>query len=368
MNLKKVIITSLVGSIGLAVLSLSLSIAWYNTSENLYLDTLEIRVSGEQNLLISTSPEFDTFTDSLKYRLEDDDNTLTNAGLFQPVSSMFKSQWLEDDLKTEPEMYIYTSSGIQDNSEPIHEAAEWGYYSEHIYIYSSGTVNATIDAESLVVSEMEKQNSVRAYELMTQKNVMEEYHTNHPDWSNQQIHDDILAGLNEMKNCLRIGLYDISNNKFYIIDPFKDGDTMLGGRADLFANKYYDSYLNLEDHERYEIIYGEVSNRDKAVYLDALDEDSEEPAKYTSYDSRTQKEVHGFDLEASIQNGLKIKKEDSLGLDVLEEQMIIPLMGGIPKEVVLMVYMEGWDKDCTNKHMGSNFNIDLEFKVSEEIQ
>ena len=116
------------------------------------------------------------------------------------------------------------------------------------------------------------------------------------------------------------------------------------------------------------MIYGEVKNRDKAVYKDALDEDSPAPAKYTSFDSRTQKEVHGFDLEASILNGLEIKKEESLGLDKLEEEMLIPLAAGVPKEVVLMVYMEGWDKDCTNKHMGSNFIIDLEFKVSEEKQ
>ena len=377
MNLKKVIITSLVGSIGITVLSLSLSIAWFNTSENLYLDTLEIRVSGEQNLLISTSPDYDTFTDSLSYHLVDDehpaeDNSLLDAGLFQPVSSMFKSKWLEDDLKTEPELYLYTNSAPEgENYAPREETAEWGYYSQHLYIYSSSTVNATIDAENLVVEEIEKRNSTYAYELMTQKTVMDDYHLNHPDWSNQQIHDDILKGLNEMKKCIRIGLYDVSNNKFYIVDPYKDGDTLLGGRADLFANKYYDSYLNTEDYERYEVIYGEVKNRDKAIYDPISDEDSPAPAKYTSFDSRTQKGVHGFGpeaLAASKLNGLEIKTEDSLGLDVLEEEMLIPLAAGVPKEVVLMIYMEGWDKDCTNKHMGSNFNIDLDFKVSEEKQ
>ena len=230
MNFRKVIITSLVGSIGITVLSLSLSIAWYNTSENLYLDTLVISVSGEQQLRISTSGEEGTFVESLKYKLQDEDNDLIDAGLFQPVSSMFKSKWLEDDLKTEPEMYLYTNFAVFDEYAPKEEKAEWGYYSQHFYLYSSSTINATIDAESLVVNEIEKLNSDYAYKLMTNENVMKQYAIDHPDWNKKQIHGDILQGLNEMKKCMRIGLYDIESNNFYIVDPYKNGDTLLGGR------------------------------------------------------------------------------------------------------------------------------------------
>lgn len=369
MNFRKVIITSLVGSIGIAVLSLSLSIAWFNTSENLYLDTLEIRVSGEQQLRISTSGEEGTFVESLKYHIDDDDNDLTDAGLFSPVSSMFKSKWLEDDLKTEPELYFYTNSAVNSQNAPAEEEAEWGYYKQHLYLYSSSNVIATVDAESLIVAEIASKNSTYAYELMAQKHVMDEYHTKHPDWDNKQIHDDILAGLNEMKKCMRIGIYLVEDNKFYIIDPYKDGDTLLGGRADLFLNRYYDHYLDKDNYEWYEIIYGEVTGRENAVYLDARDEDSEEPEVFTSFASRTRAGTHAFDLEASLaKDDFDIKKEDSLSLEEVEEKLLIPLKSGQPKEIVLMEYMEGWDLDCTNKHMGSNFNIDLEFKISEEKQ
>lgn len=370
MNLKKVIITALVGSIGIAVLSLSLSIAWFNTSENLYLDTLEIRVSGEQQLRISTSGEEGTFVESVKYHLEDEDNDLIDAGLFQPVSSMFKSEWLEDDLKTEPEMYIYTNSAVygQDRA-PKHESADWGYYSQHLYLYSSSNVYATLDAESLIVEEIASKNSTYAYELMLQQYVMKEYEEKHPDWTHAQIHDDILAGLNEMKKCMRIGLYDIEKNKFYIVDPYKDGDTLLGGRADLFMRKYYDSYMDVNTKEKYEVIYGEVTGRENAVYLDARDEDTDAPSEYTSFASRTESGVHAFDLQASLaKDNFDIKKEDSLALEEVEENILIELKSGQPKEIVLMAYMEGWDLDCTNQHMGSNFNIDLQFKVSEEKQ
>lgn len=371
MNYRKVIITSLVGSIGLAVLSLSLSIAWYNSSENLYLDTLIISVSGEQQLRISTSGEEGTFVESVEYKLENDpkDNTLNDAGLFQPVSSMFKSNWLEDDLKTEPEMYLYTNAAVNLDNAPVPEEAQWGYYKQHLYLYCSSNVYATIDSESLVLEEIKSLNYSYAYELMTQKHVMDEYQTYHPDWSNEQIHDDIFAKLNEMKKCMRIGLYLVEENKFFIVDPYKDGDTLLGGRADLFLNRYYDDYLNLDDKERYEVIYGEVTGRENAVYLDARAEDSEAPEIYTSFDSRTKAGTHAFDLEASLaKEDFDIKIEDSLSRENMEEKIIIPLKSGQPKEVVLMAYMEGWDLDCTNKHMGSNFNIDLQFKISEEKQ
>lgn len=369
MNFRKVIITSLVGSIGIAVLSLSLSIAWFNTSENLYLDTLEIRVSGDQQLRISTSGEEGTFVESLKYHIEDDDNDLQDAGLFQPVSSMFKSKWLEDDLKIEPEMYIYTNSAVDIHNAPMEEEAQWGYYKQHLYLYSSSNVNATLDAESLIVEEIASRNSTYAYELMTQKHVMDEYKEKHPDWSNKQIHDDILAGLNQMKNCMRIGIHLVEENKFFIVDPYKDGETLLGGRADLFLNRYYDDYLNDVDRERYEVIYGEVTGRENAVYLDARDSDTDAPEKYTSFASRTKAGTHAFDLDASLaKEDFDIKKEDSLSLAEVEEKILIPLKSGQPKEIVLMAYMEGWDLDCTNQHMGGNFNIDLQFKISEEKQ
>ena len=64
MNTKRIIITSLVGSIGLSVLSLSLSIAWYSSSENLYLDTLVINVSSSRDLYIATRPDEDVLTTS----------------------------------------------------------------------------------------------------------------------------------------------------------------------------------------------------------------------------------------------------------------------------------------------------------------
>lgn len=368
MNSKKIVITTLVGSIGVAVLGLSLSLAWYNTSENLYVDTLVIQVSGEQQLLISTSGEEGTFTDNLKFKLDEDDNTLPDAGLFQPVSSMFKSKWLEDDSKTEPELYLYTNSAVNGDFAPAEDKAEWGYYSQHLYLYSNSNIYATIDAEEFVANEIEERNKIYARALMKEKNTMDKYHIEHPDYTDDDIFNDIVKNLNNLKKCLRIGLLDVTENKFHIIDPYKEEETLLGGRADLFANKYYDSYIDPNDYQGYEVIYGEVTNRGNAVYKDARDVDSDEPVKYTSFDSRTKAGIRAFDLEASLENGLEIKKEDSYALPEIEEKLMLDLRGGRPKEIVLMIYMEGWDKDCTNSHMGGAFNVDMKFKISEEKQ
>ena len=352
MNFKKLIIATLVGSIGIAVLSLSLSFAWYNTSENLYLDTLVISVSGEQQLLISTTGEDGTFTTSLKYKIEDTDNDLVDAGLFQPVSSMFKSKWLDDESKTEPEMYLYTNSAVDGDYAPMAEEAQWGYYKQHLYLYCAANVNATLDTEDFLLEEIAEMNSLYAYELMLDRHVQEEYQTKHPDFTPEQIHADLLEKLNEMKKCMRVGLLDVKENVFYIIDPYKDGDTLLGGRADLFATKYYDYHR--EGSEYYETIYGEVTGRENAVYKDTRDADTDAPETYTSFASRTMADVHAFDLESSLAaEGFDIKKEDSLKLEEVEENLLLPIESGIPKEVVLMIYMEGWDLDCTNKHMGS---------------
>ena len=273
MNFKKLAIAAIVGSIGLSVLGLSLSIAWYNTSENLYLDTLVISVSGEQEILISTQPEIDTFVSSLKFRIGEDDNDLKDAGVFQPVSSMFKSNWLEDDLKTEPELYFYSSPSVGDDNIPIYSVPDWGYYSQHIYLYSRSDLFATIDSEDFSLAALEKHNEKYVDELMKYETILLEYQENHPDWTNKQIREDIKANLDNLVKCMRIALFDVSDNIFYIIDPYKDGDTILGGRADLFLDDggYYDYYYDYKTDETYEIIYGEVKNREKAVYEIARD-------------------------------------------------------------------------------------------------
>ena len=62
---------------------------------------------------------------------------------------------------------------------------------------------------------------------------------------------------------------------------------------------------------------------------------------------------------------MEIVKEDSLSLSEVEDKFFVSLNAGEFKEIVLTIYMEGWDKDCVNSHMGGSFGMDLQFKVAE---
>ena len=368
MNKKRIITTSLIGSIGLSVLGLSLSFAWYNSSENLYLDTLTINVSSSRDLLISTEPDETTLVTSLKYQMGALDNTLENKNPFKPVSTMFKSNWI-DQKKKDPVFYEYSNAMVNENNEPEISAvdASWGYYSQHLYLYCDRETKVTIDSSTLNINPVKKSNEEHAKRLLNSVYTRNQYQKEHPGWTDEQIYEDLIANMNKLVNCMRVAVLDPSEEsyQFTIIDPMKDGDTELGGREDLFLSGFYDSYQNPLDYEWYEIIYGEINNRGNAIYDVARDDATPVIGQATSFNASTKENVHAFNKEASIANGLEIVKEDSLSLDEVEDKFFVSLNAGELKEIVLSIYMEGWDLDCINSHMGGSFGMDLQFKVAE---
>ena len=373
MNKKRIIITSLVGSIGLSVLSLSLSFAWYNSSQNLYLDTLVINVSSSRDLYIATRPDEDVLTTSLKYDLGDVPSvyTLDNRNPFKPVSTMFKSNWI-DQKKQDPVFYEYNNAMVDEVNgqfEPVATEVDptWGYYSQHLYLYCDRDTKVTIDSTTFNVNPIRLSNEEHARQLLNSVYYRNLYEQEHPDYTDEQIIEDLVNKMNGLVNCMRMGILDpaLDTYKFTIVDPLKNGETELGGREDLFLSGYYDSYKNPYDDEWYEIIYGEVNNRGNAKYDSARDTDIRVVGESTSFNSSTKEKVHAFNREASLANGMEIVKEDSLSLDEVESKFYVSLAAGEFKEIVLTIYMEGWDKDCINSHMGGSFGMDLQFKVAE---
>ena len=184
--------------------------------------------------------------------------------------------------------------------------------------------------------------------------------------------DEITERLNSLEKCMRISLLipDENDYKYYIIDPYKDEDNpvLMGGRQDLNKDGYYDHYTSLANSEMYETIYGEINDRSLAIYDDKLTSDTELVGEETSFNAMSMENVHPFNLQASLDNGLVIKEEDSLSLDELESEIIIPMYNNVPKEIVLSIYMEGWDTDCINAHMGGSFNLELSFMIEKEMR
>ena len=144
----------------------------------------------------------------------------------------------------------------------------------------------------------------------------------------------------------------------------------MGGRQDLGKDEYYDDYINSSTEERYEIIFGEINNRDKAVYgvASASGYDAPHPEEeLTSFNAKTDVDVHPLDKDKSLENGLTINKESSLSREETDKKLLLPVKSGQPKDFVLCIYMEGWDEDCVNHHMGGHFKLDLSITVLREI-
>ncbi len=369
MNFKRLITTSLVGSIGLAALSLSLSFAWYNSSENLYIDTLVINVSGSRELRIATTNEYSALTETLKFNFDDPESQLPGTDLFKPISTMFKSKWI-DEKASDPVFYEYDSALVDSLTRaPRERVSNWGYYTQHLYLYCNADTKVTLDAseENLFISPIRRLNEQRARMLADTEGIKEKYAVEHPEYTHEEIVEDVIKQLNNLTNCMRIAILDPDEEtyQFTVIDPYKDKETLLGGREDLFSTTYYDSYRNDTDDEYYEVIYGEVNDRNLAVYGEASDTDSEAPKEYTSFAAKTKAGVHPFLLDESLENGLEIKKEDSLARAEVEDKFSLQVKGGEMKEFVLAIYMEGWDMDCINSHMGGSFDMRLNFKIAE---
>ncbi len=347
MNTKRrLTIAAFLGVISLGITSLSFSIAWYASSALLEIDGLNITINAERNLHISTSSDLGSFREKLTY------NDLDKVSKFDPCSTMYMSDWIERK-ESKPEFYRYDMPITDMSGKPHHNVATKGFYSQSLYLLSDDDVYVTIDKDT--------------FSLIPDEDLNKEYADDIKDRYPEYTKDEIVERLNSLKDCLRISILDPdeSTYDFDILDPYKNGDVLLGGREDLDKNKFYDFYV--KNSEMYETVFGEISNREKIAYGTKAAEDIDTTGEYTSFNANTKKDTYPFDLETSLKNGLDIKKESSISMEEIEDYIQIPVKADTPKEIVLSIYMEGWDEDCTNAHMGGSFILDVDFKILREM-
>ena len=65
MNKRRIVITALVGAIAVSTLSMTLTLAWYSSSDRLKVSTFDIDMNGNVQLLMSTSKDLETFKENL---------------------------------------------------------------------------------------------------------------------------------------------------------------------------------------------------------------------------------------------------------------------------------------------------------------
>ena len=370
MNKRKIIISTLTGTIALAALSISLTLAWYGASDRLNVENLEVSVYSKGNLKISTSPNPETFVENLT---NEDLNNLSDDFLFAPVSTMYKKSWM-DQKAAIPEFYDSASKQVLSSGEPYLEKAEYGYFQRDIYLLTTvPNQYAVLDLSSETDGGCffkTGDNFARAQDL---------YNKYHDVWTDLSL-SDIQNKLDNLINCLRVSILvnQGEDYHYYIIDPTKNEEdvTYLGGRLDNDKNGYFDSYKNLQGEHK-EVIYGEVNDRSLIEYDDPVDPDFKDNSGAAvvdeashflsnSFVANSKPSVYTYNKDKSEENGFEIAKEESLSLEKLktdDTSLLIPLVSGEPTKIVLSIYLEGWDLDCINATMGASFNTKLSFKL-----
>lgn len=355
MSKRKLVISVILGTVALSVISLSASLAWYASSDRLQVNSidLDLRTDESVGLYIGTSTNEEAF----KEKLSNED--LNKVKQFAPTSSMFHNHWL-DAKKDMPEFYNLTEHdiyGVPDFNKPSSD----GFYQQKLYLLNNIDYYVTLDTEQTFITSDKTSNHLRAQALVGKVGEL--------------TVDEIEEKLNKLENSMRFSILVNTPNfyQYYIIDPNKDENkvTYYAGRLDVNADDYFDTFNDRE------ILYGEVENRDAIVYDNPEDPTFVKPFKETpneffgnAFSGKNDKAAYTYNEQNSLQAGVKYKQEPSISLDDInsnDNPLLIPCYNGVPTEIVLSIYLEGWDLDCYNSTMGASFDAQLSFKVLRGI-
>lgn len=378
MTKKRIVLTSLVSAIALGTLAVSLTLAWYGASNLLNVNYFDITIVGTTTLKISTSTDIDSFREDISD--EELKEELQKDFLFEPVSSMCRNNWMEEE-KDMPVFYDCSSPLTPSSGIPYIKEATSGYFSKKIYLLSTLDYYVSIDPdeESTFFKNDSASNSARAQVIYDDMKKMD------PDTTVTK--DEIKESLENLKYCLRASILVNQEGyyKYYIIDPWKDENenTKYGGLLDNDGDGYFDTYTDtskgITNKEEKETVYGEVNDRSLIVYDDPLHDESigntNTPIKRDSFygncfEGLNKETAYTFNEQASLEKGLKFAEEESISMKDLRENeslIKIPCYKDVPTEIVVSIYLEGWDHQCINGTMGASFDTKISFKLNGGI-
>ena len=359
---RRVILSCIVGSVALSALSLSITLAWYASSDRVNVGAFEVQINGNHNLLISTVNEAGTFKESLEKE------ELNGVDLFVPVSTMYKHTWMDEKSDT-PLFYDTSFYNVPSSGVPQIRKAERGFYQQKIYLLSDFSYNITLDVEETKFSFDEAANQKRAEQLHKENNSLsvEEYK----------------AYLDDLVKCIRLSILvpEEEGYKYFIVDPYKEENqvTNYGGRLDNDNDGYYDTYEYLDQGQivQKETVYGEVLDRSKLEYDDPTGEPVVELPEVEHFHGNSFKGVSKGSAYAYNEDKTKENLEEGETIYAVEEslsfadinrpdnELLIPCVAGVPKEIVVSIYLEGWDLDCVNATMGASFVDNICFKLAK---
>ena len=355
----KLIIALYIGLISLSVASVSLSIAWYATARTLYINSIDISIDAERDLKIAKEKDGD-YVDHI-YDTADE-----ATGAFMPLTCAYSSSWMAEE-KDMP--IFYDESKFSENEDDdLKSVANNGYYSKKFYLKSDDNVYVTIDPKATFIKPKHEENAAYAVELWKKYQALQEEF--YKDLSEEQITERLDRVVEAMRYSILIK--DVNEYSYTIIDPYKTEDTVYGGILDNSIDRYYDHYKVNGSDELRERAYGELVGDASGYYLDALDADSgyvDPNDAPSAFNARHQKGVKRFDLAKAKEDKI-FAIENAYDLNDFENKvkpLVFPVYRDTPKEVVISIYIEGWDLQSVNYTMGAAFESNLSFKIEREM-
>lgn len=393
---KRILLSIACLTVGLASASVAFTYAWTTIAANNRVDQIEIKVDSKRNLQVSENKK--DFLSEISFA--DSSSNL----LYQPISS-YPFRWLEEKNKEYqadsdiPDPIFYSAYSGVSNTRVPREAEklenEVCYFSKHLYFSCDDEVYVTIDPDSFRMTPKETKNLQRA------KQVAEKVTFGTQDEKEAFIKQK-KKQLDSIVDSMRISLLyqdDSGSLQYRIIDPKKrEGETTeFLGNLNSSTTPYYDTFF--ENKIEYETLYGYIQDDGKIIqganavdlmdyYSPVLDKDTlqntdinhpvtdmEETNSFSSYSKEGTRHLN---LEEYKKKHTPVK-EESYTLEEIrpkevtrESPIMIPVRrnegkdGYRPAEVVISVYMEGWDRDCINETMGATFDCTMEFMIARE--
>lgn len=349
--------------IALGVVSVSMSIAWYATSRTLFVNSIDISIDTDRELLISESIDGE-YSDHISHT-EKEAN-----GVFVPVTSAHSSLWMSQ----KPDMPVFYDETRFSDKESVNliVPATHGYFSQKFYLKSDDNVSVTIDPEQTKIDANKDFNPGYAETLYNEYQALQTPY--YKDLSIKDINDLLDKIVLSMRYSILIK--DEDTYSYTIIDPDPKNHTVteLGGLLDNDVDEFYDYYKKDGTDEYYERLYGEyIGEIEEDDYLPVSDDDSgfDKPGLPSAFNAKHKKGIRRLDLEdLKTKQKIEIKKEETINIRDFQQEakpFYFPVYRDKPKEIVVSIYIEGWDLDSVNYTMGASFVSDLSFKIYKEM-
>lgn len=336
--------------------SVTATYAWFEVSNAAEVTMIQIKPKYDANLSIGMKNadgviDYGEIIDP-EY-IKDHDPTYENNKALSPCSSMFKSDWLNEEFDPAVD-YPLLSQGYQT---ALHAEGKTGiaekkdYIQLEFYFHSSYDSYLYVDPASYF-DPLHDVNRIKAEELGTDLN-----------------HHRALTGedLDKITDCIRISFLSESWG-YTIMDPNKNGDTYLAGPLDLDRQGYYD----YDSTSKKELCYGEYLEGKEPTYTDEpLEEDIGDGEYQDSFNSSHRKGTYMISSpqsEYAVEEGaysfsdLCLKEYQNFN-DPTWTKPLAYLPSGEDVRVVVTIYIEGWDTDTIDSIQAGSFALGLTFNA-----